>query len=179
MANLDTAVAVGEREGLTHPMTVILPSEQTGVFSTIGYAFNEPTAERTVHVDRFGGTVVSQYGYDDYGTLAKAVTHGIALHEGRHFGTVNMVLTTLFCLAVIASCITGPLMWWHRRPKGGASLGAPRGRMPVLATPALGVALLVLCVMLPVFGASVVVVLVAERLLRRSDKARQFFAIST
>ena len=100
MANLDTAVAVGEREGLTHPMTVILPSEQTGVFSTIGYAFNEPTAERTVHVDRFGGTVVSQYGYDDYGTLAKAVTHGIALHEGRHFGTVNMVLTTLFCLAV-------------------------------------------------------------------------------
>ena len=37
MANLDTAVAVGEREGLTHPMTVILPSEQTGVFSTIGY----------------------------------------------------------------------------------------------------------------------------------------------
>ena len=130
MANLDTAVAVGEREGLTHPMTVILPSEQTGVFSTIGYAFNEPTAERTVHVDRFGGTVVSQYGYDDYGTLAKAVTHGIALHEGRHFGTVNMVLTTLFCLAVIASCITGPLMWWRRRPKGGASLGAPRGRMP-------------------------------------------------
>ena len=102
VANLDTAVAVGEREGLTHPMTVILPSEQTGVFSTIGYAFNEPTAERTVHVDRFGGTVVSQYGYDDYGTLAKAVTHGIALHEGRHFGTVNMVMTTLFCLAVIA-----------------------------------------------------------------------------
>ena len=138
MANLDTAVAVGEREGLTHPMTVILPSEQTGVFSTIGYAFNEPTAERTVHVDRIGGTVVSQYGYDGYGTLAKAVTHGIALHEGRHFGTVNMVLTTLFCLAVIASCITGPLMWWRRRPKGGASLGAPRGRMPVLATPALG-----------------------------------------
>jgi uncharacterized iron-regulated membrane protein len=90
-----------------------------------------------------------------------------------------MVLTTLFCLAVIASCITGPLMWWRRRPKGGASLGAPRGRMPVLATPALGVALLVLCVMLPVFGASVVVVLVAERLLRRSDEARQFSAIST
>ena len=179
VANLDTAVAVGEREGLTHPMTVILPSEQTGVFSTIGYAFNEPTAERTVHVDRFGGTVVSQYGYEDHGTLAKAVTHGIALHEGRHFGTVNMVMTTLFCLAVIASCITGPLMWWRRRPKGGATLGAPRGRMPVLATPALGVALLVLCVVLPVFGASVIVILVAERLLRRSDRARQFFAIST
>lgn len=167
IANIDTAVLVGEREGLTHPMTVVVPAEETGVYSAIGYAFNDPTAERTVHVDRYGGTAVSTYGYDDYGALAKTVSHGIALHEGRHFGTLNMVLTTVFCLAVIASCITGPLMWWRRRPKGAGTLGAPRGRMPVVATPALGIAIVVLCLLLPVFGASVVLALIADKLLRR------------
>ncbi|MGG5258102.1 PepSY-associated TM helix domain-containing protein [Phycicoccus avicenniae] len=177
VATVDTAVLVGEREGLAHPMTVILPTEDDGVFSTIGYAFEDPTAERTVHVDRFGGTVVSRYGYDDYGALAKTVSHGIALHEGRHFGTLNMVLTTLFCLAVIASCITGPLMWWRRRPRGAGTVGAPRGRMPVVATPALGVGLLLLCLLLPVFGASVVIALLAERVLRRSARARRVLAI--
>ncbi|QIM23137.1 PepSY domain-containing protein [Phycicoccus sp. HDW14] len=178
VATVDTAVLVGGREGLAHPMTVVLPGDDTGVFSTIGYAFNDPSAERTVHVDRYGGTVVSQYGYDDYSALAKTVSHGIALHEGRHFGTLNMVLTTAFCLAVIASCITGPLMWWRRRPKRSGSIGAPRGRMPVVATPALGVALVLLCLALPVFGASVVVALVAEKVLRRSARARHLFAIA-
>ncbi len=173
IANVDTAVLVGEREGLAHPMTIVIPGDETGVFSAIGYAFNDPTAERTVHVDQFGGSVVSRYGYDDYGVLAKTVSHGIALHEGRHFGTLNMILTTVFCLAVIASCITGPLMWWRRRPKGADNLGAPRGRMPIIGSPVLGAGIIALCLVLPVFGASVVLALVAEKLLRRSARARR------
>jgi uncharacterized iron-regulated membrane protein len=177
IANVDTAVLVGERAGLAHPVTVVIPGDETEVFSVIGYAFNDPTAERTVHVDQFGAVVVSQYGYDDYGALAKTVSHGIALHEGRHFGTLNMVLTTVFCLAVIASCITGPLMWWRRRPKGSGSIGAPRGRMPIIASPVLGVAIVVLCLVLPVFGASVVLALIAEKVLRRSERARRVLSI--
>ncbi|QKE86178.1 PepSY domain-containing protein [Arthrobacter sp. NEB 688] len=178
VANVDTAVTVGEQRGLAHPMTVVLPSDDTGVYSAIGYAFDDPGAERTVHVDRYGGTAVSEYGYDDYSPLAKTVSHGIALHEGRHFGVVNMTLTTLFCLAVIASCVTGPAMWWRRRPARSGSLGAPRGRMPVATSPVLAVVLVLLCVVLPVFGASVVVVLVAERLLRRSARARRVLALT-
>ena len=52
--------------GLRHPMTVALPADESGVFSVIGYAFDAPSDERTVHVDRYGGQVVSTYGYDDY-----------------------------------------------------------------------------------------------------------------
>ncbi len=140
VADVDTAIAVGADEGLERPMTVALPSDDQGVFSAIGYAFEDPAEERTVHVDQYGGQVASTYGYDDYPGLAKVVAQGIAVHEGRRFGMLSMVLTTAFCLAVIASCLTGPVMWWRRRPRGaGAVLGAPRGRMPIASSPALAV----------------------------------------
>ena len=114
MANLDTAVVVAEREGLQHPMTVALPADEIGVYSVMGYAFNDPSREKTVHVDQYGGQVVSAYGFDDYPTLAKVVSQGIGLHEGRSLGLVSFWAAILMCSAVIFSCISGPLMWWRR-----------------------------------------------------------------
>ena len=176
VASLGTAVEVGSRSGLAHPMTVALPTDERGVYSVIGYAFNDPGAERTVHVDRFGGAVVSTYGYDDYPALAKLVSQGIAVHEGRRFGTLNFWITALLCVAVIVSCVTGPLMWWRRRPRGSGELGAPRGRMPVAASPVLALLLVGLAVFLPVFGVSLVVVLLLDRfVIRRVPRLRGAF----
>ncbi|UUZ58647.1 PepSY domain-containing protein [Nocardioides sp. B-3] len=118
-----------------------------------------------MHVDQYGGGVVSTYGYEDYPTPAKVVSHGIGLHEGRSFGYWSMAGSTLMCLLVIASCVTGPLMWWKRRPSG--SLGAPRGRMPVRGTPLLLVGLVALGIFLPFFGLSLLVVLLLDQLVIR------------
>lgn len=180
VANVDSAVAVAEREGLRHPMTIALPDGDEGVYSAIGYAFDDPTAERTVHVDRFGGQVVSTYGYDDYPLLAKVVSQGIGLHEGRSLGLVNFWGSALACLAIVFMCLSGPLMWWRRRPRqrSGAtrSVGAPRGRLPIKATPALLVGLVVLGLFLPLFGASLVVVLLLDQLvLRRVPRLATWF----
>lgn len=133
------------------------------MFSAIGYAFNDPAKERTVHVDQYGGQVASTYGYDDYPGLAKVVSQEIALHEGRRFGALNMAVTTAFCLAVIASCITGPLMWWRRRPRRSSSVGAPRGRMPLATSPALAAGIVALGLFLPVMGVSLALVLILDR----------------
>ena len=139
VANVDTAITVADRQGLRHPMTVALPApdDATGVFSVIGYAFDAPSDEQTVHVDRYGGEVVSTYGFADYPLLAKVVSQGIGLHEGRSLGLWSFWGSTLMCLAVIFMCVTGPLMWWRRRPTAAAQLGAPRGRMPLRASPLL------------------------------------------
>ncbi len=165
IANVDTALAVASSVGLRHPMTVALPAADDGVFSVIGYAFDAPSDERTVHVDQYGGDVVSTYGFEDYPTLAKVVAQGIGLHEGRSFGPWSMAGSTIMCLVIIASCVTGPLMWWKRRPSG--SLGAPRGRLPLRGTPVLLVGLIALGIFLPFFGLSVLVVLLLDQLVIR------------
>lgn len=165
IANVDTAVAVAAEAGLRHPMTVALPVAGDGVFSVIGFAFDAPSDERTVHVDQYGGGVVSTYGFEDYPTLAKVVAQGIGLHEGRSLGAWSMAGSALLCLLVIASCVTGPLMWWQRRPSG--SLAAPRGRLPLRGSPALLAGLVALGVLLPFFGLSVLVVLLLDLLVVR------------
>ena len=168
VANVDTAVLVAEQEGLRHPMTVALPGEDAGgVYSVIGYAFDAPSDERTVHVDRYGGQAVSTYGFDDYPLLAKVVSQGIGLHEGRSLGLWSFWGSALMCLSVIFMCVTGPLMWWRRRPRGAGRMGAPRGRMPLRSTPLLVLGLLGLAVFLPVFGISLLAVLVLDQLVLR------------
>lgn len=178
VATIDTALVVGEQEGLRHPMTVALPEAEDGVYSAIGYAFNNPGLEKTVHVDQFGGQVVSTYGYDDYPNLAKAVSEGIALHEGRRFGLLNFWVTFAFCVAVIVLCVTGPLMWWRRRPSGGG-VSAPRGRMPIRQTWWMVVLLVALGVFLPFFGVSLVLVLLVDQMvLRRVGRLRSAFGVT-
>jgi uncharacterized iron-regulated membrane protein len=170
VANVDTAVEVADGEGLRHPFTVALPSDEaasTGVFSVIGYAFDAPTDEKTVHVDRYGGEVVSTYGFDDYPALAKVVSLGIGLHEGRALGLWSFWGSALMCVAVVFMCVSGPLMWWRRRPRGTGSVGAPRGRMPLRSSPALLVGLVALGVFLPVFGISLLVVLLLDQMVLR------------
>ena len=167
VANVDTAVVVAARQGLAHPMTVALPADEQGVFSVIGYAFHDPAEERTVHVDQFGGEVVSSYGYDDYPALAKTVAQGIALHEGRRLGTFNFWATIAFCTGVIFMCVTGPMMWWRRRPKKAGAVGAPRGRLPLTTAPALAVGVAALAVFLPLFGVTLLGVLILDALVLR------------
>lgn len=169
VATVDTAVAVADGEGLRHPLTIALPApdDTSGVFSVIGYAFDAPSDEKTVHIDRYGGQVVATYGFDDYPTLAKVVSQGIGLHEGRSFGLWSFWGAAAMCVAILAASITGPLLWWRRRPKGAARLGAPRGRMPLRATPLLVIGLVALGVFLPLFGISLVAVLALDQLVLR------------
>lgn len=178
VASVDTAIAVGAREGLRHPMTVALPEGDDGVFSVIGYAFDDPGKERTVHVDQFGGQVVSTYGYADYPRLAKVVAQGISLHEGRRLGLVSFWGTLAFCLGVITLCVTGPWMWWRRRPSGGG-VGAPRGRLPIRSTWWVMVLLVALGLFLPLFGISLLLILLLDQvLLRRVERLRSAFSVT-
>lgn len=173
VANVDTAIAVADREGLRHPMTVALPApdDATGVFSVIGYAFDAPSDEKTVHVGRYGGDVESTYGFEDYPQLAKVVAQGIGLHEGRSLGLWSFWGAALMCLATIFMCLTGPLMWWRRRPRGTDRLGAPRGRLPLAATPLLAVVLVALGLFLPLFGITALAALLLDQLLLRRVRA--------
>jgi uncharacterized iron-regulated membrane protein len=158
-------------------MTVALSADAEGVFSEVGFASDAPTAGRTVHVDQYGALVVSTYGYADYSAVAKVVSHGIALHEGRHYGTLNLLASLAFCLTIIFLCISGPMMWWERRPGGNGSLRAPRGQMPLRSTPPLAVGIVALGVLLPLFGLSLLVSLSVDQLIvRRVSGLHRWFA---
>ena len=181
--SIDTAIAAAQQVGAPGPYYVTYPDSDTGVYSVFGWqwsnngnpAESDVSKELTIHVDQYSGKVVGEYGYDDYSVLAKAVSQGIALHEGRRFGPLNTVVTTLFCLAVMFLCISAPIMWWNRRATA-SGIAAPRARLPIFGNWILLIAVIALGVFLPLFGLSLLVILALDQLLiRRLPPLARFF----
>lgn len=181
--SIDVAAATARAEGAPEPYFVTYPEGETGVYSVFGYqwanngnpAESDVTLQKTVHVDQYSGEALAVYSYDDLSVLSKTVANGIAIHEGRRFGPINTILTTLFCLAVLFMCVSAPIMWWTRR--GNASgLAAPRARLPLFANVILLIAVIGLGIFLPLFGLSLLVILALDQLvIRRIPAARKFF----
>ena len=105
-----------------------LPGDAGGVWTISHDSMSndgpDPTADRTIHIDRYTGNVLADVRYSDYSAYAKAMAWGIAFHEGD-MGLWNLVLNTLFCLSMIFLPVSGLVMWWKRRPERAFRLAAP------------------------------------------------------
>ena len=161
--DLDSVAATARDIGFTGQFRINLPADETGVFtissdSNSGDSAN-PFGDRTVHIDRYSGKIISDVRFADYGPGGKAMAAGIALHQGN-LGWWNIGLNLLFCSAIIFVAVSGAMMWWKRRPVGkfAAPLYPREYRAP---WPVLGIALAV-CVAFPLTGAAVAVFAIVE-----------------
>jgi uncharacterized iron-regulated membrane protein len=174
VVSVDVAVAAAAAKGIPQPYFIAFPEGETGVYSVMGDqwhdnanpSFQDVSLEAAAHVDQYSGKVIATYGYWDYSAAAQVVSQGIAMHEGRRFGAFSSFISTMFCLGILFLCISSPIMWWRRR-KGKSGLQAPAGKMPVYASWTLAAVLVVLGVVLPVFGISLVIVLLLDFLVIR------------
>lgn len=158
---VDQAVFILAREGMNPAYRLFLPSGPTGAFTAYTYP-DRPEGQRTIHIDQYSGQVLGDVAFADYGWAAKGVELGVQLHMGNYFGRANQIVMLIACLGVSMLSITGPLMWWRRRPKG--ALGAPRELQPLgLRTVAL--ITIGLGTIFPLAGGSLALVLLLDRVL--------------
>ncbi|MFC6080251.1 PepSY-associated TM helix domain-containing protein [Sphaerisporangium aureirubrum] len=153
---------------------VLLPKDRGGVYTVIASPRTDPSASRTVHVDQYSARVLVSFGWQEYGVLAKAVEQGIALHEGRRYGPLNLLVMLTACLAVLTLVVTGTWMWWKRRPQG--RLAAPT--RPTDRRTAYGVLAIMatLGLLFPLAGITMATVLLLDLLLlRRIPRLRRAF----
>lgn len=181
--SLDYLASLAEGEGLPGPYFITFPEGETGVYSVIADqwmvqgnpAFSDVTQEAVVHIDQYSGEIVGRYSYDEYSALAKVVSNAIAIHEGRRFGLASQISTIAFTTGVLFLCVSAPIMWWRRR-KSGQGLAAPKGSLSFKETPWIFVAIVLLCLALPLFGASVLALLLLDKfLIRKVKPLRDFF----
>ncbi|MGL4819244.1 MAG: PepSY-associated TM helix domain-containing protein, partial [Bacilli bacterium] len=115
--------ALVRSEKMAKGYTITLPASQDGVYTAAVFP-RDVTAQATLHIDQYSGAVLADLRYADYGPLAKIIETGIALHEGRLLGPVNLVVCFLLCIALVFITVSGAVMWWKRRPNGKS--GIPR-----------------------------------------------------
>lgn len=155
---VDGAVAALHRSGMTTAYRLSLPKGPEGVYTAYTYP-DRPEGQRTLHVDQYSGRILGDVKYAEYGWAAKTVELGVQLHMGNYFGRANQIVMLIACLGVILLSITGPIMWWKRRPKGG--LGAPRELAP-LRLRSVALITIGLGVLFPLAGASLALILVLD-----------------
>jgi Uncharacterized iron-regulated membrane protein len=133
-----------------------------------------PLSSHTALADASSGVIERDITRAQFPLIAGLVALGVNLHQGD-FGVINRVLNTSMALALIWIVISGLVGWWRRRPKGrvGAPARASAG-WPV----GLGVGALVMMVLMPLFGASVLVVAGFDFLLHRYRERATDLAVS-
>ncbi|WP_353218926.1 PepSY domain-containing protein [Salinisphaera sp. S4-8] len=147
-------------QGLAEDYWLMLPAGATGVYKAQTYP-DRPQGQRTLFIDRYRGAVLGDITFSDYGVAGKAIELGVALHMGNYFGLANQLVMLATCLAIVILVSTGFVMWWRRRPAGG--LGAPPRRAPIRLR-YLGVIMIAMAVLFPLAGASLIAVLIGDRL---------------
>jgi uncharacterized iron-regulated membrane protein len=158
---IDTVAEFAAGLGFPGRFQINLPADETGVWTvshdSMSNDGHDPSADRTLHIDRHTGNVLADIPYANYSAYAKMMAWGIAFHEGD-LGVWNIALNTVFCLAMIFLPISGLVLWWKRRPVGAGRLAAPPQAKaePFWATAVLIV--VVMAVAFPLAGVAIVIV---------------------
>jgi len=167
---LSAVVAKAQAEHMAFPVLVLPPRapQRFGPPSGADWtAKSEPQNRplgRQVTYDSATGAETGRSGFADQHVIDRVTNTGIAWHEGQLFGWANQLLGLLTAIALVAISILGVIMWLRRRPPG--TLGAPapaagaRLRWPI-------VALVVAGLLLPLFGASLILLVVLDRVVGR------------
>ena len=163
---LDQIVARVAPLGLEPPVRVYLPDERMPFWRVRAETQNRPLV-RELELDASTGVVLNDKGFDGKPMLDRVIGVGIAAHEGQLFGIANQLLGLATALGLITICVSAVVMWWRRRP--GGTLGVPAARVDGFTIRAPLMALIVcLAILLPVLGASLLVLLGTTRLAARA-----------
>jgi uncharacterized iron-regulated membrane protein len=149
---------------LAYPALASPPMKPNGPWSARSDAQDRPKRV-TLKIDPTTGAMLSRQNFNQRNWVDQAVGVGVAAHEGQLFGWPNQLLGLFIAASLLTVSVSAVVMWWRRRPGGvlGAPIpaGAPRFSTGLLAI------IVILGVLLPLLGMSLVTVFLAERLILR------------
>ncbi|OFX11332.1 MAG: hypothetical protein A2516_05630 [Alphaproteobacteria bacterium RIFOXYD12_FULL_60_8] len=166
---IDKAVEIIEGLGIAAGYVVDYPEGAEGVYSASVFP-DKVIGEKVIHLDQYTGEALFNGGFADLGIVGKSIEWGVSVHMGQEFGIVNQWGMALACLALVVMSVAGGVMWWKRRPVG--SLGAPSVPADYRIPRGILVITVIVGVLFPLTGLSVVAVLLIDRFLPNPLKAK-------
>jgi uncharacterized iron-regulated membrane protein len=172
---LDVVVPAALKLDLPRPVWILPPAGHSGDWTASSQVQNR-TRRVSYTISPADGRVTSKSGFSDQKIIDKAVNVGVAAHEGHLFGRINQAILIVTAVSLIGLTASAVVMWLRRKPK--QALGAPRPVASPRFRGALVMAIAALAVIIPLFGLSLITVLLIERLvLRRLPATRQWLGL--
>jgi uncharacterized iron-regulated membrane protein len=160
---------------LASPVLIAPPAGPNQPWSAKSDAQDRPL-RTDLTLDASTGRVLSRRDFASQATVDRIVGYGVAAHEGQLFGLANQLLNMFVAMGLVTLAISGAVMWWRRKPND--LLGAPPARARLPAATGFVALLVMLALLLPLLGASMILVLFVERfLLRRIPAASRWLGL--
>jgi uncharacterized iron-regulated membrane protein len=173
---IDKMVATVAPLRLAPPVLISPPGKDTTNWMAKSDAQNRPLRVDLV-LDGSTGAILKRENFDDRHPIDRVVGIGVAAHEGQLFGWPNQLLGVLTAMGLVLLSVSSVIMWWRRRPQG--VLGAPEPIHNPKLSFGIGLLIFLLAVYLPLFGGSMILVKLVEKLLlRRIPVVRDWLGLS-
>ena len=168
--SMNTLIQRANEEGMHHGFTIDFPWAANGTYAITTSHHADLAQIAYLFFDRRDASLIDAYHWNDLGKVGRATSIGVAFHLGRLFGEWNQWLNLLAVLMVIFLCISGPIMWWKRKPAN--AFGAPSVPTQQRVTLPIAVLIAILGILLPLFGISLLLILCWEAAYKRHMQLR-------
>lgn len=174
---LEAAYRAAQEEGMkpgfsiTPPVDTVADDGSTayGAYVVINPWPSSLGDQRALYLDQFTAKTLGTSDASTWGGIQRITEFGVQTHMGTQFGLINRIFLTTICLLVVWNVTTAIVMWNRRRRSG--TLGAPRKPVDERTLRSVGVFQLLLSIIYPLWGASLLLVLSVQRLRHRSSRA--------
>ena len=175
LAAVDRIVATVRLLQMRAPVVIEPPDSGSGDWTAKSMTPNRPWRVELV-VDGATGAIKDRTEFKDRRLIDRIIGTGIAAHEGQLFGWPNQLLGLVTAMGLILLCVSSVVMWWRRRESG--VLGAPDPAESPRFSRGLVILVALFGTYLPLFGASLIAVLILEwTLLRRIPRLRVWLGL--
>ncbi|MBP2833404.1 PepSY domain-containing protein [Aquimarina sp. U1-2] len=156
-------------------VTVHLPNGPSSVFSASNYNPSNLESQKKVHFDQYSGHIIMTNHWSDVGVLMRARLWVMAFHQGE-FGAWNWWL--MLCTAIALTILSLSALFSYALRKRNGTWGVPK--VPVAFKIGYGIitVLVILSLVFPLFGISVLAILCIEFILKLNKKRRITFRTS-
>ncbi len=160
---LDDMVSLGTSMNLKGVLSIGLPKHKTGVYSISNATF-DLDAQKRFHFDQYSGKQLVKHDWADVGILMRGRMWFMAFHQGQ-FGTWNFVVMIFVSLLLAFMALAALISYMKRKPKG--KWGTPKVPTQFKAGYGILVLIVLLGIIFPLFGVSVLAIVGVEVLKKR------------
>ncbi|MDP6967708.1 MAG: PepSY domain-containing protein [Gammaproteobacteria bacterium] len=162
--SLDAMVQIAQAQQLPGTVTLKLPLSDKAVFSVSNRA-DDLQQQQVLHFDQYSGHLVKALSWQEVGIMSSGRQIVMRLHQGQYFGIANWLIVLLAASALAVMSASALISYIMRKPAG--KIGIPKVPSGFQVGKALLVGILVLALVLPLFGASLVLIVVLDALAKR------------
>ncbi|WGF91379.1 PepSY-associated TM helix domain-containing protein [Aequorivita marisscotiae] len=167
--SLDEMILVAKKYPLLGTVSLRFPKGKDGIFSVSNTYYKNLNAQKVIHFDQYSGRVLALHKWSDVGFLMRGRMWLMAFHQGQ-LGAWNFLLIACTASLLFIMSLAAIISYLLRKPKG--KLQVPNVPSNFHPGKYIFLSIVILGLILPLFGLSVLLIALLSRLPLRKKQAK-------